>query len=228
MPAGPRRPARAVPAAAAARRLGGAAQVAITSHAYEEVAKKFAKLLGMDPWLINPMFARCGEVNFQRRRRATSASQQRRRAARQDPPQVQGIRHPGEAVRHRQGRRRHLRHGHHDGARRRRTCADLNRKQRNKMSVVKDGQEVSEVIVQEGVPTYERDQRRGRRAGRLHDRPLRRRRLLPRARRARQRREPQRAGRAASCRSPSPRSTSCPSRARSRAPARRTASTCTA
>ena len=30
----------------------------------EEVAKKFAKLLGMDPWLINPLFARCGEVNF--------------------------------------------------------------------------------------------------------------------------------------------------------------------
>ena len=32
--------------------------------AYEEVAKKFAKLLGMDPWLINPMYARCGEVDF--------------------------------------------------------------------------------------------------------------------------------------------------------------------
>ncbi|HEY1394259.1 MAG TPA: glutamate--cysteine ligase, partial [Methylibium sp.] len=32
--------------------------------AYEEVAKKFAKLLGMDPWLINPMFAQCGEVDF--------------------------------------------------------------------------------------------------------------------------------------------------------------------
>jgi glutamate--cysteine ligase len=28
------------------------------------VAKKFAKLLGMDPWLINPMFGQCGEVNF--------------------------------------------------------------------------------------------------------------------------------------------------------------------
>jgi glutamate--cysteine ligase len=27
---------------------------------YEEVAKKFAKLLGMDPWLINPMFGQCG------------------------------------------------------------------------------------------------------------------------------------------------------------------------
>jgi glutamate--cysteine ligase len=30
---------------------------------YEEVAKKFAKLLGMDPWLINPFFASCGQVN---------------------------------------------------------------------------------------------------------------------------------------------------------------------
>ena len=37
-----------------------------TNHfaAYDEVAKKFAKLLGIDPWLINPMFAQCGEVNF--------------------------------------------------------------------------------------------------------------------------------------------------------------------
>ncbi len=31
---------------------------------YEELAKKFAKLLGMDPWLINPMFAHCGDVDF--------------------------------------------------------------------------------------------------------------------------------------------------------------------
>ena len=28
--------------------------------AYEEVAKRFAKLLGMDAWLINPLFALCG------------------------------------------------------------------------------------------------------------------------------------------------------------------------
>jgi glutamate--cysteine ligase len=32
--------------------------------AYEEVAKKFAKLLGMDPWLINPMFAASGELDL--------------------------------------------------------------------------------------------------------------------------------------------------------------------
>ena len=30
---------------------------------YEEVAKKFAKLLGMDPWLINPMYGQCTEVD---------------------------------------------------------------------------------------------------------------------------------------------------------------------
>ena len=32
--------------------------------AYEEVAKKFAKLLGMDPWLINPMYSHCGQVDW--------------------------------------------------------------------------------------------------------------------------------------------------------------------
>ena len=34
---------------------------------YEEVAKKFAKLLGMDPWLITPMFAHCGQVDVDER-----------------------------------------------------------------------------------------------------------------------------------------------------------------
>jgi hypothetical protein len=33
---------------------------------------------------------------------------------------------------------------------------NLNRKQRNKMAVVKEGMEVTEVIIQEGVPTFER------------------------------------------------------------------------
>ena len=81
----------------------------------------------------------------------------------------------------------------------------LNRKQRNKMAVVKEGLEVHDVIVQEGVYTFETRERRGRRAGRLHDRPLRRRRLLPRAHRARQGREPERARACSSRRSPSPR-----------------------
>ena len=33
-------------------------------HSYEEVSKRFGKLLGIDPWLINPMYAKVGEVNF--------------------------------------------------------------------------------------------------------------------------------------------------------------------
>ena len=31
---------------------------------YEEVAKRLGKLLGVDPWLINPMFEKCGAVNL--------------------------------------------------------------------------------------------------------------------------------------------------------------------
>jgi glutamate--cysteine ligase len=31
---------------------------------YEEVAKRFAKLLGMDPWLIHPMFANAGPLDL--------------------------------------------------------------------------------------------------------------------------------------------------------------------
>ena len=46
------------------------------------MAKKFAKLLGMDPWLINPMFAKCGEVNFSERTGDECLADQRRRAAR--------------------------------------------------------------------------------------------------------------------------------------------------
>ena len=32
--------------------------------AYEEVSKRFGKLLGIDPWLINPMFEKCSDVNI--------------------------------------------------------------------------------------------------------------------------------------------------------------------
>ena len=31
---------------------------------YEEVSKRLGKLLGIDPWLINPMFASCGEIDI--------------------------------------------------------------------------------------------------------------------------------------------------------------------
>lgn len=34
------------------------------ARAYEEVAKRFAKMLGMDHWLINPTHARCTDIHF--------------------------------------------------------------------------------------------------------------------------------------------------------------------
>ncbi len=122
--------------------------------AYEEAAKKFAKLLGMDPWLINPLFAGCGEVNFsdgtgaeclisQADALLTKVRRKYKEYGISDKPflivkadagtygmGIMTVRDPKE-------------------------LGDLNRRARNKMSVIKDGQEVTEVILQEGVPTCE-------------------------------------------------------------------------
>jgi glutamate--cysteine ligase len=35
--------------------------------AYDDVAKKFAKLIDVDPWMLNPYFGKCGEINLQER-----------------------------------------------------------------------------------------------------------------------------------------------------------------
>ena len=56
---------------------------------------------------------RRGELQGEERRRLPR--RERRGAAAADPGQVPRVRDQGAAVRRRQGRRRHLRHGHHDG-----------------------------------------------------------------------------------------------------------------
>jgi glutamate--cysteine ligase len=33
-------------------------------NAYDEVVKKFGKLIGVDPWMLNPFHAKCDAVNF--------------------------------------------------------------------------------------------------------------------------------------------------------------------
>ena len=122
---------------------------------YEEVAKKFAKLLGMDPWLINPMYAHCGEVNWAE---GTGI----------DCVQTQVDALLGKI------RRKHKEYGINEKpfvvvkanngtygmgimtVRDAKELDEVNRRTRNKMDVVKDGQTVTEVIIQEGVPTYER------------------------------------------------------------------------
>jgi glutamate--cysteine ligase len=123
--------------------------------AYEEVAKKFSKLMGMDPWLINPMFAAAGELNFaegqgmealqtQTDALLTKVRRKYKEYGIQEKPFVvikpdagtygMGIMTVRDA----------------------KELADLSSRTRNKMSVIKDGQTVSEVIIQEGVPTHER------------------------------------------------------------------------
>jgi glutamate--cysteine ligase len=122
---------------------------------YEEVAKKFAKLLGMDPWLINPMYTQCGQVNFS------------------DGTGLACVQSNAEALLAKV-RRKYKEYGINEKpfvvvkadagtygmgimtVRDPKDLDDLNRRTRNKMSVIKEGQEVSEVIIQEGVPTYER------------------------------------------------------------------------
>jgi glutamate--cysteine ligase len=124
-------------------------------HSYEEVAKKFAKLLGMDPWLITPMFAQCGEVDF------SSATG------------IECVHSNVEALLAKI-RRKHKEYGIAEkpfvvvkadngtgGAgfmtvRDSKDLAGLGQRALEKIATGAGGKPVTEVIVQEGVPTYER------------------------------------------------------------------------
>jgi glutamate--cysteine ligase len=122
---------------------------------YEEVTKRFGKLLGVDPWLINPMFNQCGDVNFS------------------EGVGIECLQSNVDALLTKI-KRKYKEYGINEkpfvivkadngtygmGIMTVRDVADLdvlNRKTRNKMSVIKDGQTVSDVIIQEGVITHER------------------------------------------------------------------------
>lgn len=122
---------------------------------YEEVSKRFGKLLGVDPWLINPMFNQCGEVDFADGTGMeclqtnvdsliTKIKRKYKEYGIQEKPFV--------VVKADNGT-------YGMGIMTVRDVKDLdeiNRKTRNKMSMIKDGQSLSEVIIQEGVITHER------------------------------------------------------------------------
>jgi glutamate--cysteine ligase len=122
--------------------------------AYDRVADQFAQLLEIDPWLINPYFATCGQVDFQQRTgeeclafKVDEILQKIRLkyaeyGVKEDPFVIvkadagtygMGIMTVKDAS----------------------EVTGLNRKQRNKMSVVKEGLAVHDVLVQEGVYTFE-------------------------------------------------------------------------
>ncbi len=122
---------------------------------YEEVSKRFGKLLGIDPWLINPMFNICGEVNFAEGTgmECLSTNVDALLTKIRKKYKEYGINEkPFVVVKADNGT-------YGMGIMTVRDVKDLdalNRKTKNKMAVIKDGQEVSQVIIQEGVLTNER------------------------------------------------------------------------
>ena len=123
--------------------------------AYEEVSKRFGKLLGVDPWLINPMYAKCGEVNFDEGAGMdclTSNVDALLTKIRRKYKEYGINEKPFVIVKADNGT-------YGMGIMTVRDVKDLddiNRKTKNKMSTTKDGQALSEVIIQEGVQTHER------------------------------------------------------------------------
>jgi glutamate--cysteine ligase len=121
---------------------------------YRRVAEEFAQLIGIDPWLINPYFEKCGKINFQEKKGEECLegyvaeilddirAKYKEYGITQDPfvivkadagtygMGIMTVKDPSEV-------------------------RGLNRKQRNKMAVVKEGLQVHEVMVQEGVYTFE-------------------------------------------------------------------------
>jgi glutamate--cysteine ligase len=122
--------------------------------AYDAVAADFARLIDIDPWLINPLFGRCGEINFHERagEECLASNVDFVIARMRDKYREHGIdEQPYVVVKADAGT-------YGMGVMTVKDASEvrgLNRKQRNKMSVVKEGLEVHEVIIQEGVPTME-------------------------------------------------------------------------
>jgi glutamate--cysteine ligase len=122
--------------------------------AYNDVARRFAKMLDIDPWLINPYFGACEGIDFQAgvghdRLAETVDTQLRQIRAKYreysiDEPAFVIVK--ADAGTYGMGVM-----SVKDAS----EVQSFNRKQRNKMAVIKEGLEVRDVIVQEGVYTHE-------------------------------------------------------------------------
>jgi len=123
--------------------------------AYEEVAKKFAKLIDVDAWMLNPYFGKCGQINFQERtgEDCLAANVDSLLTKIRKKYKEYGIKEaPFVIVKADAGTYGMGIMTVRDAS----EVKELNRKQRNKMSVIKDGLAVTDVIIQEGVYTFER------------------------------------------------------------------------
>lgn len=121
---------------------------------YEEVAKEFSEVIGIDPWLINPIFRVCSEVDFLKREGETILqdavsdviAQVQRKYLEYDIKEKPFVVIKADSGTYGMGVM---------------TVSDpaeltqLNRKDRNKMSTAKGQQKITQVIVQEGVYSFE-------------------------------------------------------------------------
>ena len=122
--------------------------------AYDEVAKKFGKLVDVDPWMLNPFHNKCNDVNFEELASqdclannvdvllAKIRKKYKEYGIKEKPFVIlkpdagscgMGIMTVKDA----------------------REVRELTLQQRERMSVVKDNRVVSDIIIQEGVPTFE-------------------------------------------------------------------------
>ncbi|WP_303784022.1 glutamate--cysteine ligase [Azovibrio restrictus] len=135
---------------------GGWATRRKTQHfaAYDQVAGEFASLIDIDPWRINPYFTACRNLDFHGRQGEEELAErvdQLLQKVRDKYREYGILETPYAVVKADAGT-------YGMGVMTVRDASEvkgLNRRQRNKMSVIKEGQTVSEVIIQEGVHTFE-------------------------------------------------------------------------
>ncbi|RZA36179.1 MAG: glutamate--cysteine ligase [Lysobacteraceae bacterium] len=123
--------------------------------AFDEVAKKFGKLIDIDPWLVNPLHSKVGEIDLQEdvgtEQLADAVSALLSKIKKKYKEYGMKEQKPFVIVKPDAGTYGMGVMTVKDAS----EVRDLSRAQRNKMTVIKDGVAVTDMIVQEGVPTFE-------------------------------------------------------------------------
>lgn len=123
--------------------------------AYDEVVKKFSKMVEVDPWMLNPLFAKVSDIDFQENTGtdALADSVSSLLSKIRKKYKEYGIKEqPFVFIKANAGTYGMGIMTVKDAS----EIKDLNRQQRTGMLAGKEGLEVSEVIVQEGVHSFER------------------------------------------------------------------------
>ncbi|HES75983.1 MAG TPA: glutamate--cysteine ligase [bacterium] len=121
---------------------------------YDDVVNEFATLVGIDPWLINPLFDNCGDIDFMQREGEDCLAERVESLLQRIQAKYAeyGIeREPFVVVKADSGT-------YGMGVMTARSVDEvrnLNRKERSRMAASKEGLGISRVIVQEGVYTFE-------------------------------------------------------------------------